>query len=105
MRHQPAVVDRIAREAAAEMIVDAALAHIGQGDLDRPLEGLAGRIVRRSLPGTPELPEITGLGEFRRTADATPERIDELREALGDLVDDAGRGALDRKSTRLNSSH
>ncbi|HEY4748132.1 MAG TPA: hypothetical protein VIH38_11215 [Steroidobacteraceae bacterium] len=34
MRHQPALVDRIAREAAAEVIVDAALRHAVEGELD-----------------------------------------------------------------------
>ncbi len=34
MRHEPAFVDRIAREAAAEMIVDAALADMVERNLD-----------------------------------------------------------------------
>ena len=35
MRHQPALVDAVAREAAAEMIVDAALGDVSQRELDR----------------------------------------------------------------------
>ena len=47
VRHQPALVDRVAREAAAEMVVDAALADMVEGDLDRgEITSLPPRLVR-----------------------------------------------------------
>ncbi len=43
MRHEPALVDRIARKAAAEMIVNSAFANMVQGDVDgREVTRLAG---------------------------------------------------------------
>ena len=49
MRHQPALVDRIAGEAAAEMIVNAALADVVQRDVDgREVTRFAG-----AQPGAP----------------------------------------------------
>ena len=35
MRHEPALIDAVAGEASAEMIVDAALRDMGQRELDR----------------------------------------------------------------------
>ena len=35
MRHEPALIDAVAREAAAEMIVDAALRDMGERQVDR----------------------------------------------------------------------
>ena len=71
MRHQPLVVDRIARIAAAEMVVDAALADLGQGQVhdveEAPLPG--------PQSGPPELLEHRALRKFRRAAQAAVHRV------------------------------
>src|SRR5437016_5448348 len=59
VRHQPALVGRVAREAAAEMIVDAALADMLERQQDAAMERRRGgprRIFRRrrTIAGAPE---------------------------------------------------
>ena len=66
MRHQPALVDRIAREAAAEMVVDAALAHA----LERVLDGLEEALVAGAQPGPPEHFQDRRLRKLGRAAQA-----------------------------------
>ena len=83
MRHQPALVDRVAREAAAEMVVDAALAHMGEGELDELEEA---RLVA-PLPGAPQKLEHRALRKFRRAAEPT---IDVIEGAT-----DRGRGGVE----------
>src|SRR6202035_5801478 len=76
MRHQPALVDRVAREAAAEMIVDAALADMIEADLDRgEVARLAGA---QSAP--PQQLEQSGWRNFRCAAGAAVDRIVEAAE-------------------------
>jgi hypothetical protein len=72
MRDQPFVVGGIAGEAAAQMVVDAALAHA----VERDRHGVeqAG-LVAIAQPGAPEHLEHVGRGEFRRLAEAAPHRI------------------------------
>ena len=66
MRHQPALVDAVAREAAAEMIVDAALGDLGEGEVDR-LERIG---ESEAEARAPQQPEELRLGKFRRAPDA-----------------------------------
>ena len=96
VRHQPALVDRIAREAAAEMVVDAALADVVEGDLDgseitSPLPSvprLRGRVrVGAALPGAPQQLEQRGLRKFRCAAGAAVHRIDEAAELARGVVE------------------
>ena len=61
MRHQPALVDRIARKAAAEMIVDAALAHASRASA-RPCRRSAHRRVRK--PARQSISRIEDCGNF-----------------------------------------
>ena len=83
MRHQPALVDRVAREAAAEMIVDAALADALERDLDRrEVALLAG-----ALPRPPQEFEQHAVREFRRAADAAMHGIDQAAELLRGAVE------------------
>ena len=78
MRHQPALVDRIAGKPAAEMIVDAALADALERDLDRgEVALLAG-----ALPCPPQKFEHHAIGKFRRAADAAMHGIDQAAEPL-----------------------
>ena len=71
MRHQPALVDGIARETAAEMIVDAALADALQRELDHARSSARRRCVHRRARGiraasafgnfgAPRMPPCTG---------------------------------------------
>ena len=99
MRHQPALVDRVAREAAAEMVVDAALADPLERDLDcrevaRPLPSLPrlrGRVREGgSLPGPPQKFEQHRLREFRRAANAAVHGVDQAAELLRRAVELVG---------------
>ena len=79
MRHVPFGVDRIAREAAAEMIVDAALAHGGQHVAHGVVEvGAAG-----ATPLLPEETEDRRVREFRRVADAAKSAVDLSEQRAG----------------------
>ena len=76
MRHEPALVDGVAREAAAEMIVDAALGDMGEREVDR-LERIGEPVAQA---GAPQQLEELGLRKFRRAADAAIDRIDRLHQ-------------------------
>src|SRR6185437_3476202 len=78
----PARIDAVARIAAAEMVVDAALRDVVEGELD----GAPERLLARALEGAPQELEEAGLREFRCVADAAVEGIDLEREPLGDAV-------------------
>src|SRR5207302_8944522 len=90
MGHQPACVDRITREAAAEMVVDPALGHLFEGAFDRRAK------VRpvRPLPGAPQQLEDRGLRKFGCAADAAMDSVDLLQEPLGELIDEGLRNAV-----------
>ena len=96
VRHQPATVHRVAGKAAAQMVVDAALAHLGERELD----GLA--VARRAaaLPGAPEQFQNHRLRELRRMAEAALDRIDLAERALGRLVGGLGREGAGARAAR-----
>src|SRR5262245_60444226 len=83
MRHEPALVDRVAREAAAEMVVDAALADACQRELHRP-ETAA---VVHALAGAPQELEHHGLRELWCPAHAAIDRIDHPGDLVGGTVE------------------
>src|SRR5438552_15702754 len=83
MRHQPALVGRIAREAPAEMIVDAALAH----RVERLGDRVAVRRLAAALPSMPQQLEDPGLRKFRRGADPAMKLVDLAQQPLGDPVE------------------
>src|SRR5262245_14052116 len=89
MRHQPLGIDRVAGEAATDMIVDAALAHPREGEND----GIAQLCVAAALPATPHQLEHGRLRELRRLADAAMDGIDLGEELLGGADDDVRRNA------------
>ena len=66
VRHEPALVDRVAREAAAEVIVDAALADVGE----RGVDGVPRRLVAVADGAAPQQPEEAPLRELRRAREA-----------------------------------
>ena len=76
MRHQPAFVDRIAREAAAEMIVDAALAHA----LERVLDGLEKSRIAGTQASPPQHLQDRRLRKLRRAAQAAVDRIEHIAD-------------------------
>ena len=77
MRHQPALVDRVAGEAAAQMIVDAALADVGERDVDRvPRRGVA-----VANGAAPQQPEEAPLRKLRRTGEAAAAHVDGVDHA------------------------
>jgi hypothetical protein len=76
MRDEPTFIDRIAREAATNMIENAALAHIGQGEHDRLLEvRLAGTVT-----GAPQKFKKRGLRKFWRTCQATIDGVESFEQ-------------------------
>src|SRR5262249_23908208 len=86
MRSEPALVDRVARETAAEMIVDAALADVFEGELyGVEITRLAG-----ALAGAPKKFEQHRLREFRRPAGAAVQRIDHIRKLARRTVEFGG---------------
>ena len=94
MRDEPALVDRIARETAAEMVVDAALADVMKRNIDgAEIAGLAG-----AQAGAPQKFEQCRLRKFRRAARAAIDRIDDAAELLCGVVE---FGGADRHPARL----
>ena len=77
MRHEPSLVGRIARIAAAEMIVDAAFGHFGQRQFDEIAVGRVGQ----PRAGAPEQFENGRIRKFRRPGEAAMDGVDEA----GDL--------------------
>ena len=83
VRRQPALVHRIARETAAEMIVDAAL-----GDPpERQEHRVASRRVAGAAVGAPEHLEQHGVGELRGALGPAVHRIDHGEQLPGGLVE------------------
>src|SRR5207302_3122040 len=80
---QPAGVGGIARIAAAEMVVDAALADRCQRAQYRIAIGRQ----TSALPGPPQQLKDAALREFRRGADAAVQRIHLAQQPFGDLVE------------------
>ena len=87
MRHEPSIVGRIAREAAAQMVVDAALRNMVECQKD----ALAQRVATRPLPGPPEKVEAGRLREFWRGAEAAIHAVEPLLQLFADGVDEVGR--------------
>ncbi len=80
--HQPALIHRVSREAAAEMVVDATLAH-AIGGVEH---GGAQFVATAPAPGPPQELEGHGLGKLGGVAEAAMGRVDLGQQALGDLV-------------------
>ena len=95
MRHEPALVHAVAGEAAAEMIVDAALRDMGEGERHR-LDRIGQSVAETSAP---QEGEELRLRKFRRAPDAAMRRVDELEQAPGEILERSV--ARDRAGTRL----
>ncbi len=94
MRNEPALVDGVARKAAPDVVVDAALAHMQECVLhllDAGYEPVA-------EPGLPEKMENRSVRKFGRPAKAAVGRIDGADEFAGDcgelLLGEFGRRAI-----------
>ena len=86
MRDEPTFIDRVAREAAAEMIVNAALADVMKRNIDgAEIARLAG-----AQAGAPQKFEQCRLRKFRRAARAAIDRIDDAAELLRGVVEFGG---------------
>ena len=85
MGDQPVGVGGVSGKAAAEVVVDAALAHPGQRDG----HGVAQTDIAGPLEAAPQQGEDRGLGELRRRSDAAAFPVDLLDQPLGDLVQHA----------------
>ena len=94
MRRQPALVGGIARETAPQMVVNAALAHMGE----RVQHLVAENAAAIAVPDAPQMGEDAGLREFGRAVDAAEERVHRAGEPHGDariglgVYAGAGRG-------------
>ncbi len=97
MRDQPGGVGGIAGVAAAEMVVDAALAHPVQHKIDR--RGGAG--VAGSESFLPEQPEDRRVGEFRGLAEAAALPVDVAKERGAGRVQRRRAGWLARPRRRV----
>src|ERR1700749_955730 len=83
MRHQPALVDRIARKAAAKVIVDAAFADV----VKRKVDGAEIACLAGAQGRAPEKFKQSRLRKFRRAARAAIDRIDDAAELLRGVVE------------------
>ena len=83
MRDQPQRVGRVTREAAAEMVVDAALAHA----FARHGDGVGERRLAGAQPGAPQRLENGDLGKFRGAAQTAENRIGHGDEGAGGGVE------------------
>ena len=92
MRHEPFGVGRIARIAAAEMIVDAARVHRLEHGAHRLAEGR----IAAAEHLVPEEAEDRRVGEFRRAAQAAMDGIDRAYQRIADAVEIGGRDARAR---------
>ena len=81
MRHEPFGVGRIARVAAAEMIIDTARVQGHEQAADR----LAELRVAAAEHLVPEEAEDRRVGEFRRAADASVDLVDHAQQPVADL--------------------
>ena len=95
MRHEPALVHAVAGEAAAEMIVDAALRDMGEGERHR-LDRIGQSVAET---GAPQEGEELRLRKFRRAPDAAMCRVDELEQTPREILERSV--ARDRAGTRL----
>ena len=77
VRGEPALVDGVARETAAEVVVDAALADVGERDVD----GVPGGLVAVADGATPQQPEEAPLREFRRALQSAASHVDGVDHA------------------------
>src|SRR6202011_5981438 len=82
VRHQPALVDRVAREPAAQMVVDAALTDAVEAELDQVEEGR----LAAALAAAPEQFENRGLRKLRRALEPAVGAVDQAGESAGDAV-------------------
>ena len=87
MGHQPGGVGGVAGETAAEMIVDAALAHL----VEAQHHGVAESLVAGALIGAPDELVNRDMGKLRRAADAAVDGVEVLEHPLGDMVGDRKR--------------
>src|SRR5690606_38015514 len=101
MRHEPAFIHRIAGEAAAQMIVDSALAHMIEGTGDGPRIAGGGSGVRHAQMGAPEKGEKGYLGKFRRTPYAAVHGVHEREQAFGNEIENFRQGLAGVRTSRL----
>src|SRR6202020_954378 len=80
MRHEPFGVGRVARVAAAEMIVDASRVH----RLEHGAQSLAEGWVATAEHLVPEEAEDRRVGKFRRAAQAAMDGIDRAPQRIAD---------------------
>src|SRR6266851_65291 len=83
MRDQPALVHGIAREATAEMVIDSALAHSCEGQLDQTEIAL----VFQAQSSAPEKFEHHGLRELGRALHAAVHGIDQTADLIGYAIE------------------
>src|SRR5262245_23877877 len=97
MRDEPTLIGRVAGEAAAEMIVDAAFGDVVERELGR-LERIVQSVAKS---GAPKEVEELRLRKFRRAADAAMLRIDKLDESRGKSSERGVGGDFARFAARL----
>ncbi len=82
VRHEPALVDGVAREAAADVIIDAALADVAQ----RVDDGCLRRVVAVADGAAPEQPEETPLRKLRCAVEAAVRDVDRAHHARREIA-------------------
>ena len=81
VRRQPTLVHRVAREAAAQVIVDAALANVGERDVHR----LARREIAVADGAAPQQPEEAPLRKLGRAGEAAAAHVHRIDHAPGEI--------------------
>ncbi len=97
MRHEPLRIDRVACEAAADMVVDAALAD----GAERREHGCLELLVAGALESAPKHVERVRIGEFRGPLEAAAVEIPDRKNCLRGAVEDGRINRAGRWRDRL----
>ena len=87
VRHQPAIIDRIAMKSTSEMIVDTPASHLARGQLGHVEEVF----IATGMPIAQEMFQIRGIGEFGLGAEATVHHVKVVRQRTGRIRENVGR--------------
>ncbi len=84
VRHAPALVDRVAMEAAADVIADSALGHRREGGDDHVAKiAAAACAARHDQPGAEQQEQLGGARELRRAAEPAEAPVEGASELIG----------------------
>src|SRR5256712_3128163 len=87
MRHQPAIIDRIAMKSTSEMIVDPPAGHLARGQFGHVEEVF----IATRMPIAQELFQVRGIGELGLGAEAPVHHAKVVAQSPGRIRENVGR--------------